>query len=57
MKKLSGDSGANRIRFWGKIRGTACDYFVAEGEVEGGDEEGAEERPPDFEAAGTGINK
>ena len=57
MKKLSGDSGANRIRFWGKIRGTACDYYVAEGEVEGGEEEGGEERPPDFEPNGSGINK
>ena len=56
MKKLSGDSGANRLRFWGKIRGTNTDYYVAEGEVEGG-EEGEEERPPNFEAAGTGINK
>ena len=55
MKKLSGDSGAGKIRFWGKIRGTASDYYVAEGEVEG--EEDETEKPPDFEAPGTGINK
>lgn len=57
MKKLSGDSGAGRIKFWGKIRGTNSDFYVAEGEVEGGDEEGGEEKPADFEAPGTGINK
>ena len=59
MKKLAGDVGAGRIRFFGKIRGTDNDYYVAEGEVEGGGEEGAEgdEKPADFEANGTGINK
>jgi len=59
MKKLAGDSGAAKLRFFGKIRGTDNDYYVVEGEVEGGDEEGAEgeEKPADFEAKGSGVNK
>ena len=41
------------------IRGTEQDYFIAEGEAEGGEEEGAEgeEKPADFEDKGTGVNK
>lgn len=59
MKKLAGDSGAQRLRFFGKIRGTEQDYYIAEGEVDGGDDEeiGAEEKPADFEPKGTGVNK
>lgn len=40
------------------IRGTQKDYYIAEGELgEGGDEgEGEVERPPEFEAKGTGVN-
>jgi radial spoke head protein 4/6 len=59
MKKLAGESGASKLRFFGKIRGTDNDYYVAEGEVEGGGEEGAEgeEKPADFEPNGTGVNK
>jgi radial spoke head protein 4/6 len=57
LKKLAGDSGAAKLKFWGKIRGTDNDYYVAEGEVEAGEEEGGEERAPDFEAKGSGINK
>lgn len=59
LKKLSGDTGAGKLRFFGKIRGSQNDYYVAEGEVdagEGDDEENAE-RGPDFEPKGTGINK
>ena len=58
LKKLSTDSGAARLRFWGKIRGTENDYYVAEGEVDGeaeGDEE--VERSAEFEPKGTGVNK
>lgn len=58
MKKLAADSGATKLRFFGKIRGTENDYYVAE--AEGGGEEGGEEGvelPPDFEAAGSGVNK
>ena len=60
MKKLAADSGAGKLRFFGKIRGTEKDYYVAEGELEGGDEGGdgeGEEKPADFEAKGTGVNK
>jgi len=59
LKKLAADSGATKLRFFGKIRGTENDYYVAEAEgggEEGGGEEGAE-LPPDFEAAGSGVNK
>lgn len=40
------------------IRGTQRDYYIAEGELgEGGEgEEGEVERPPEFEAKGTGVN-
>lgn len=58
LKKLAADSGAARLRLFGKIRGTENDYYVAEGEVEGGDEEeGGDEKPADFEPKGTGVNK
>lgn len=55
---MAGDQGVAKIRFFGKIRGTENDYYIAEGEQEGGegDAEG-EEKPADFEANGTGINK
>ena len=54
MKKLAADSGATKLRFFGKIRGTENDYYIAEAEG-GGEEGGGEdpgELPPDFEAAG-----
>lgn len=57
---MSTDSGVSKLRFFGKIRGTENDYYVAEGELEGGEEpedEEAEERPADFEPKGTGINR
>ena len=56
MKKLAADSGAGKLRFFGKIRGTDNDYYIAEGEV-GEGEDGEVERPPEFEAKGTGVNK
>ena len=31
MKKLIVSSGATSLRFWGKIKGTEKDYFIAEG--------------------------
>lgn len=55
-QKLATDSGAGNIRFFGKIHGTQADYYVAEGTFEG-DEDGEEERPPEFEPRGTGVNK
>lgn len=57
LKKLAADSGSGKLRFFGKIRGTDRDYYVAEGEVGEGEGEGEEERPADFEPKGTGINK
>ena len=31
-------SGASVLRFWGKIYGTECDYYVAEGKLGPGEE-------------------
>lgn len=58
LAKLAQKSGASKIRFWGKIKGTEKDYYIAESVMEGGEEgEGEEEKPADFEARGTGINQ
>ena len=38
------------------IRGTQKDYYIAEGEAGEGEEEGGDEKPPEFEAKGTGVN-
>ena len=57
---MAADNGSiNKIRFFGKIRGTEKDYYLAEADMgEGGDEEaGGEEKPADFEAKGSGVNK
>lgn len=58
LKTLAKDTGANFIRFFGIIRGTEKDYFVAEGDYAGedGGEDGPE-RPENFEAKGSGVNK
>jgi hypothetical protein len=37
---LAKESGAGYIRFFGKINGTEKDYFVAEGSLDAGEEEG-----------------
>jgi len=43
------------LRFWGKICGTKCDYYIAEGSAEAG--EVLEGTPLDFEArGGQGVN-
>ena len=58
MKKLTIDSGAQNIRFFGKVTCTLADCYVAEGALDGGDEDNGDvERPPDFEPRGTGVNK
>ena len=57
LKQLATDSGAAKLKFFGKIRGTEQDYYIAEGEVEGEDEGEEEEKPADFEAKGSGVNK
>lgn len=38
------------------IKGTQKDYYIAEGEVAEGEDEAAIERPPEFEAKGSGVN-
>lgn len=46
------------MRLWGKIRGTNADYFIAEGTVDGGGEDGeGGAEGGDNEARGTGVNK
>lgn len=58
LKKLAIDSGAANVRFFGKITGSKQDYYVAEGALEGGDEEGGDaEKPADLEPRGSGVNK
>ena len=47
--------GASQMRFWGKIKGTQKDYFVAEGFLEGGEE--ADLSRESTEARGTGANQ
>jgi hypothetical protein len=58
LKQLAKESGAGFIRFFGKISGTTKDYYVAEGSLEGGGEEGGEGegKPSDMEARGSGVN-
>ena len=59
LKKLSQETSAGNVRFFGKIYGTEKDYYIAEGTLEGGDEEQVEgeEKPADFEPRGTGVNR
>ncbi|OMJ75161.1 hypothetical protein SteCoe_25744 [Stentor coeruleus] len=54
LKKLIKEKSAKDIRFWGKIYGTEKDYYVIEGQGEAGEEE---ERSPDFEKKGEGVNQ
>lgn len=56
LVKLLASSGASGMRLWGKIKGTKCDYYVAEGTLEAGEggEEGSTEA---IEPRGTGVNK
>ena len=55
LASLSGKTTAGNLKFWGKINGTKKDYYVAEGTLEAGDDDG-EEKGPDFEARGSGVN-
>ena len=36
LKDLCQKTGAANMRFWGKVRGTHVDYFIAEGTAEAG---------------------
>ena len=62
--KLLASSGASQMRFWGKIKGTEFDYFIVEGKLEGGGDEGGDgeeggggAQEAGFEARGTGANE
>ncbi len=55
LKQLAKESGAGFIRFFGKINGTEKDYYVAEGSLDAGEEEG--EKPASQEPRGQGVNK
>ena len=55
LADLALKSSAANLKFWGKVIGTEKDYYVAEGFVEAEDD-GAEERGPEFEARGSGVN-
>lgn len=61
LKNLSGGSGAAQLKFFGLIRGTEKDYYIAEGEAgegEGeGEGDGEGDAPADMEAKGTGVNQ
>ena len=57
IKTLAKDSAATQLRLWGKIKGTTKDYYVVEGSVAGGEEEGGEAQAEGQEASGTGVNK
>lgn len=58
IKALATSSGASQLKLWGKIRGTKKDYYVVEGQLGGGDEEGAGgEAEEGTDPRGSGINK
>ena len=49
------------MRLWGKMKGTQKDYYVAEGKLDGGGEEGGEggaatALDDDAEGRGSGVN-
>ena len=54
MIRLGIGKNVKSIRFWGKILGSKRDYYVAEGVVDGGEEQ---EVNSSWEARGTGVNK
>jgi radial spoke head protein 4/6 len=46
---------ARYLKLWGKVIGSQKDYFIAEGQADGGEEAG--ELAPETEPKGTGVNK
>ena len=59
LKDLCLKTAATNLRFWGKIRGTKQDYYIAEVTADatgGGEEGGEEEGTANNEAPGTGVN-
>ncbi len=60
MARLLAKSGSSQMKFWGKIKGTEFDYFIAEGKLgeEGGEDgEGNAGGEAGQEARGTGANE
>ena len=55
LKKHINTTGASQMNLWGKIRGTHADYFIAEGTLDAGEDEGAAD--PENEKRGEGVNK
>ena len=47
-------TGAKKLRLWGKIIGSQKDYYIAEGEADGGEE--PEDLPAEVERRGNGAN-
>ena len=54
LKNLLRKSMARNLRFWGKIYGRKCDYYVAVGEVS---KNFHDEVPNNWEPSGVGVNK
>ena len=65
LQRLAKESSASSITFFGKIRGTKSDYYIAETTVDGGDDGGEdgegqdadEPKDADMEEKGSGVNK
>jgi len=55
MQNLAKQSGATKLRFWGKINCTERDYWVVEGIAEAPADE--TEKPADMELRGQGVNE
>lgn len=55
MKNLLAKSKASEMRFWGKVKGTEYDYYVAEGKVEYGGDDADDASGSD--PRGTGVNE
>lgn len=54
MKNLLAKSRASEMRFWGKVKGTEYDYYVAQGKL---DSVGEEEEFVGGDVRGTGVNE
>ncbi len=55
LKALAASTGAANVRLWGKVQGLNRDYYIAEGTSDAN--QGDEEKPAEFEARGSGVNK
>jgi hypothetical protein len=59
LKELCVKTAATNVRFWGKIRGTEQDYYIAEVTADAANQEAAEEEGEEGntnEKAGEGVN-